>query len=183
MKFWKLVVFYSAITIMLFASIGMDYIQKKEMEEDLKNTAGPPPAVGSQAPEFEVKDKDKAVFTSNELHKKNTLIAFWNINCSPSIGMLRKLDNYFKTQDTSNINIIPINTEDTLTQIEKFYSEEQIDLPIFTDYKKSAKWAFKVTVYPSIYLVDDQGLIIHRQTGFSDVITESIINILNSTTN
>lgn len=183
MRFWKSAVFYSLIAIMLLVSVGMDYVQKKEMEEDLKNTSGPPPAIGSQAPEFNVMNKDKAVISSNELYEKNTLIVFWDINCSPSIEMLRKLDNYIKTQDTGNINIIPINTENTSMQIEKFFSGEQIDLPIFTDNKKSAKWAFKVTVHPSIYIIDDQGLILHRQTGFSDVIMESIINILNAADN
>ena len=179
-KFWKSIAIYSVITIILFVSIGMDYSQKKEMEEDLINTEGPPPAVGSRGPDFKVTGRDNVILSSDELYTKNSLIVFWEINCSPSINMLQRLDVHFKAQDTDNINIIPINTKDSLEHIEEFFLKEQIDLPIFIDYKKSAKWAFKVNVFPSIYIADEQGTIIYRQTGYSGVIAESIINKINS---
>lgn len=174
MKNWKSIILYIFITVVLAYSLSIDYSQRKAMEEDLVNTQGSPPAVGSQVPDFDIIDKEGNRITSRDLIDKYYLVVFWSSNCSYSLEMLNNLETYNNSQEKIYIEMLPININDSIKEIEKVFSQQDISLPMLVDYKKSSKWAFKVATLPAVYLVDPEGIILYRQSGYSEKIFNGI---------
>lgn len=176
----KGILFYTILTITLIVCLGADYYQRKEMENDILNTTGPPPAIGSQAPYFKIMDKEKNIISRDSLLEDKYLIIFFTYTCEPSKNLLTLLSNFSSQLKSNQIQVLPIMIETTSKNSEEMSVEKNIDFPVYEDYKKQSKWAFNVDSYPSMYLIDDKGNIVYRQKGFDeDAIKTFIKNYLN----
>ena len=80
----RTIVFNVALTLILVGLLALNYQQEKLAREDIVNTQGRPPAIGSQVPEFYVRSESGAVVKFQDLPQQDTLLVLWYLGCEPS---------------------------------------------------------------------------------------------------
>ncbi len=175
-KIWAAVVFYLILTVTVVVYVNLDYRLKKEMETDIINTSGPPPAIGTKVPGFEVLDGGNNILSNEDLMGSRHLIVIVDMQCAVSIDLLEGLDNIKEALAEAGVNVklILVNRNYANDGTQSALQEKNIYFPLFEDHEKSVKWAFNVNAWPTMYLVDEEGTIIYRQIGY----TGEVINML-----
>ncbi|HKM18336.1 MAG TPA: TlpA disulfide reductase family protein [Limnochordia bacterium] len=159
------IVFNLVLTVILIGILGFNYQQEKLTREDIVNTQGRPPAIGSLVPEFYVTDANGKKVRFQDLQEWTAMIVFWNIGCQPSVRFLEALCELDFAD--SPVQVMPVSVVDSLDAVRAFYEQRGWDFPIYVDADRSTKWAFKVTITPSFYLINNEGKIVYRQLGSS----------------
>jgi len=172
----RTIVFNVALTLILVGLLAFNYQQEKLAREDIVNTQGRPPAIGSQVPEFYVRSESGAVVKFQDLPQQDTLLVLWYLGCEPSTQLLQALHELGGGQ--SALRIMPVSIADSVTEIKEFFQEKGWSFPVFADADKSTKWAFKASISPAIYLINGEGQIIYRQLGSSKHGFDYIANFL-----
>lgn len=114
---------------------------------------------------------DKAGTNLHNFLDKLTLYDVWYMDCPPcikAIPHLNDLHNKYKNKGLKVVGVNPFNNnEKDLKRMSKFLSNNNIDYPIvFTDHKESQQ--LKIQFYPTFYLVDHNGKVLHSETGFNE---------------
>lgn len=71
--------------------MGFNYKQEELLREDLANTQGMPPAIGSIAPDFYMINEDGDKIRFQNLDSRETLLVIRNIDCPWSVQFLEAL--------------------------------------------------------------------------------------------
>lgn len=124
---------------------------------------------------------DRSPISLNDYRGKVVLIDFWYMDCPPcikAIPHLNDIQNKYKEQGLVVVGINPYNdNEKDLKRMPKFLSYNSIDYPImFVDKNKTDE--FKINVYPSFYLIDKQGNILHSEIGFNEEATNKLDSLI-----
>ena len=101
---------------------------------------------------------------------KLTLYDVWYIDCPPcvkAIPYLNELHNKYAEMGLKVVGVNPFNNnEKDLKRLPNFLSRNKIDYSIvFVDREESKD--LKVQAYPTFYLVDSKGNILHSEIGFN----------------
>lgn len=101
---------------------------------------------------------------------KLTLYDFWYIDCPPcieAIPHLNALHQKYKDKGLTVVGVNPINNNEKDRQrLPNFLKHNPIDYPwLFIDKQQAEQ--LKVSAYPTFYLVDQNGSILHSEIGFS----------------
>ncbi|MFD0795742.1 TlpA family protein disulfide reductase [Mucilaginibacter litoreus] len=120
---------------------------------------------GTKAPGWQLKDLQGNTISSQSLRNKVILIDF-SFNacaaCMLSIPMLNKLHERYKGD---NVQIITVNVADTKESVARFAKKNNINYSILLNGKQVAE-NFKVSAYPTFYLIDKSGNIASAAEGF-----------------
>lgn len=175
--------FYTVLAIMFAVCLNLDYHLKKEMETDIINTSGPPPAIGTKIPGFQVMDDDNSILSRQHFEKSKFLLVLFDMDCPLSAELLRKLHKLKDDFDDSDVNIqlILINNNDPgkYSEVQYLLREKGIDFPVFWDHDKKVKWAFNVNQWPAMYLAEKDGTIAYRQIGYSEEAITMLLAVIN----
>lgn len=119
-------------------------------------------AIGSQAPEWNLKElsSDKDISLSS-LKGKVVLLDFWIINCGSCIEAIPQLTALQEKYGKENFEVISINVYDTNEPLLKYQKKHHVGYPILTDGKKVGN-DYGVYAYPSVFILDKTGKIIHN---------------------
>ncbi len=158
---FKTIVFNAVLTVILIGVLGFNYQQEKALQEDMANTQGRPPAIGSVAPEFYVRGESGQKIRFQDQHVQDTLLVLWEIHCLPSVQFLGALHDMDLAG--GKLQVMPVSIADSIDEVKEFYKKQGWDFPVFADADKSTKWAFKASITPAVYLIDKEGKIIYRQ--------------------
>ena len=96
---------------------------------------------------------------------KNTVVYFfapWCSICKASIG---NLESIYKNKTNVDIVAVALDYKD-VGEVESFAKDLQLNFPI-TLGNEQVKQAYKVSAYPSYYVLDANNHIIHRSMGYS----------------
>lgn len=177
-KRWTTTAFYIILTLIFATCVCFDYHFKKEMETDIINTSGPPPAIGTKVPYFEVLGQDNVILLNEHFSGSKNLLVLWDVNCPFSIDLLENLSDLKRDLADSGIHVKPIllhdNNQSEDADAQNLLQGKGIDFPVLRDNGKSVKWAFNASLRPAMYLVDEDGIIVYRQMGYN----EKVINML-----
>lgn len=161
----KTVLFNAVLTVALIGLLAFNYQQEKLAREDMANTQGRPPAIGSTVPEFYLVDEHGEKIRFQDLHQQDTLLILWYLGCEPSTQLLGALHDLAAA--SPGLQVLPVSIADSAAEVRPFYQDQGWDFPVFVDAGKSAKWAFKASISPALYIIDGEGQIVHRQLGSS----------------
>jgi peroxiredoxin len=129
---------------------------------------------GATVPNWKLKDLYGRPFSNKELYGQVTLIDF-SFNacaaCAVSIPVLNRLYTKYKN---SNVKIISINILDKTESIERFVKKNKIEYPVLVDGKDVSK-SFRVSGYPTFYLVDKQGRVGEAYNGYSEELEKNLV--------
>lgn len=152
-----------------------DYKQRTKEELSLL-------ANGTKMPELKgIQYFDRAKVSLSDYQGKLVLLDFWYMDCFPCIKSIPHLNELYNKYKEKGLVVVGANPydgkEQNLKRMPNFLSNNTIDYPImFIDEKNSKE--FKIQVYPSFYLVDKQGKVIHSEMGFSEERTNIIDSLI-----
>lgn len=113
----------------------------------------------TQAPAFSLPDTEGKPLSSTSLQGKVLLINFWATWCAPCRGEMPALNTLQQELKDKGLTIVGINIDNDLSQVKQFVKETKTQFLILHDPEMKAHDAYKVTSYPTTFLIDRKGVI------------------------
>lgn len=120
------------------------------------------------APDFSLTTADGEYIALDDLRGKVVLLDFWGTWCPPcvaSVPSLRALHKKYE-KETSFV-MISISTDGEAEKWQTFTAKNQMSWPQYLDRQRKVVRAFDVRAYPTYIVLDHEGIVRFRNTGFS----------------
>lgn len=147
----------------------------------LPGTVGAAARKGQPVPQFRVVSTSGQQITQRNYQGRLLIIDFfatWCTPCRDSVPHLVKLNQKYGAR---GVNILGLSIEDDDVQdVREFIADKRINYPVALAGEEMVS-SFGVRSLPTIFLVDKEGLVVEKFTGFNEQIeqrTDSIINKL-----
>ncbi|WP_240315631.1 peroxiredoxin [Sporosarcina sp. PTS2304] len=119
---------------------------------------------GDLAPDFELTTLDGKTVKLSDYRGKTVLLNFWASWCPPCRSEMPHMQTYYTEQsEADNVEILAVNmtkTEKNKQQsAEEFVEEYQLSFPILLDKQSEVMKAYLVKVYPTTYIINEEGVI------------------------
>ena len=111
--------------------------------------------IGTQLPEFELKNIEGNLLTTKDLIGKPTLLTYWSMGCGFCVRMIEDLRDWDKTKGQDEPNLLVVSSGDA----EK-HKEMEIASPIVLDDERKLPNELGMNGTPSAILIDEKGRII-----------------------
>ena len=112
---------------------------------------------------------------------KVILVDFWFMDCAPCIQTIPHLNELHRKYGEKGLQIVGVNpydnTEKNLKRFPDFLSRHPIDYPIFFTQQEAIE-PFNIFSFPTFYLIDKKGKIIHKGTGFSKKVADKLDGLI-----
>ena len=95
----------------------------------------------------------------SDLHGKVVLIDFWGSWCGPCVAQLPKIRHLRDEYADRDFVVLGIHSTADAGKGEKYVERNNLDWPIAFDDSKQTAAAYRVTSWPSLYLIDKEGKI------------------------
>lgn len=145
-----------------------DEYEVEEYKEELKK--GLPN--GTRMPNLEgIIYSDKSNAKIDDFLDKLTLYDFWYMDCPPCIKAIPLLNELHLKYGDKGLKVVGINpfnyNEKDLNRMPGFLTRNNIEYPIlFVDLDSIG--LFQIPAYPTFYLVDHEGNVLHSEIGFNE---------------
>ncbi|MDV6378990.1 TlpA disulfide reductase family protein [Sporosarcina sp. GW1-11] len=141
--------------------------QVERLPEDwqvAENAENPGLNPGDLAPDFELTTLDGKNVKLSDYRGKTVLLNFWASWCPPCRSEMPHMEAYYKEySESENVEILAVNmtkTEKNKEQSAKDFVEEyQLTFPILLDKKSDVMKMYQVKVYPTTYIINEEGVI------------------------
>lgn len=121
--------------------------------------------VGSQAPDWSLPSSQNKVINLKDLRGKIVLLDFWGTWCVPCLKAMpdiQKIHDQFKGEDVEVIGV-SVETEKGADPL-GYFSRKGYTYTTVVDGNKITA-AYKVIIFPTVYILDKNGSIIHAEFG------------------
>ena len=135
-------------------------------------------AIDSQAPEFTLNDGSGKPVSLTSLKGKVVILDFWGtwcVWCVKAMPKIQKVAEYFKGKKVEVMGISCQEPEGA--DPVKFMKDKSLTYNTLLKGDDVAK-KFGVNGFPTLYVLDKQGKIIHVGVGYSDTLDKQLINII-----
>jgi peroxiredoxin len=121
--------------------------------------------VGDHMPDFSIQTFDGRNLTRATLDGKPVLLVFWNTWCPNCLRELPKINRLAEKFDPQRLTVIAINTafNDTEKKARAYWHKSEYVFPCGFDHTFEMGQAFAVRGVPTLFLVDDRGIIRFKQ--------------------
>lgn len=124
-------------------------------------------------PSVQIKTLDGKPFNIQDLGitGRITILFFWETFCGPSIkGLDNILDNYEEWQTKYNCDLVGINMDDSrnILKVKPLVNGKGWPFTFLTDENKDLSRALNIPSCPYIILLNQQGQMIYRHSGFPE---------------
>lgn len=136
-------------------------------------------AIGEKAPEWELSNSQGTKINLNDLKGKITIIDFWYKACGPCNKQMAKLQELHNKYPEDKVKFIGINTIDDpiKDKIDLFLENRNITMEtVFNG--KSIEKDYQVTASPALFVIDQNGIIIHNIDGYSSNIIAELTEVI-----
>lgn len=121
--------------------------------------------VGHPAPPIEAKLADGSSFTLASKAGKTVVISFWASWCGPCRNELPALSAFAK--EHPQFQYVALNVDRDRAAAEKFLTSVKVELPIAYDPEAISMGAYGVMSMPTMFVVDDKGMLAWQKIGFN----------------
>ena len=138
----------------------------KTAAEARRMIANPIRARAPFAPDFSFTTEEREKISNDSLRGKVVLLDFWGTWCPPcreSIPSVRALQKKFSGK---NVQIVGISSDDDEDVWRTFIKAQQMTWSEYIDLQGTVLQAFKVDSFPTYIVLDKDGVIRFRQSGF-----------------
>ncbi len=139
--------------------------------QDVKNSAGPPLAVGASVPSFAVETLDGRRLSSRDLPEKYVLVLA-STRCPYAKAALESLEQegqYRGITDIYGVYLAGLSSEEA--EEAAALGSQWKNVTTAFDLENSVKWGFRCSSFPTILIVE-RGKLTARQTGWQGEATE-----------
>jgi len=134
--------------------------------------------LNAKFPEIGFKDLDENLFQLNNFESKPTFIYFWYTRCLPCIEAIPQLNEFYQAYG-DRINFIAINVyPESRERMDRFMNHTKIQYPIYNALSREINKELKLIAYPTLYLLDEKGKIIHADFGYLKGEQNSFIQLM-----
>jgi tetratricopeptide (TPR) repeat protein len=122
-------------------------------------------------PAFSTVSLDGRFLSSKKLEGTVVLFDFWATWCGPCRKALPNLRRLNKKMEGSPFELVSVSADQEEAVVREFVEKEEMAwTQVHDQSKKLTNWAFKVRSYPTYVLVDHEGNVIFRRSGWSPTI-------------
>ncbi|HAM53511.1 MAG TPA: thioredoxin [Nitrospiraceae bacterium] len=160
----KLFVAVCAITVVLFAASCT-----KEKS---------PSGVENKSPDFTLRDMRGGKVSLAGFRGRVVLLEFWATWCPPCRESIPELNELYKRYKDRGLVVLGISLDsegDAASAIVSFMKEQPIIYPVLIDDTK-ASMLYSVSSIPALFLIDKNGNVVKRVSGFVPGLTENLSN-------
>ena len=119
------------------------------------------------APQFSLQTLDGKTVTRDSLKGKVVLLDFWATWCGPCLKALPELKDLRQKNAGLPLVIVSVSVDEDKKTVQDFASRNGMDWLQAWDAQMTAVSAFRVASFPSYVLLDSEGRIAYRQSGWS----------------
>lgn len=130
------------------------------------------------APDFNASGLDKAGFHLQDYRNKFILLNFWVSWCMPCVRELPELEELRRELPESDFRIVAINVRDRESRLRKLLATRTFGFAIPMDRTGEIYKAYKVTSFPTTFLIDRQGRLYGRINGARYWIKEGFVEYM-----
>lgn len=148
------------------------------VEEARKMIENPRRARENFAPDFSVTTADGEFIDSDDLRGKIVLVDFWGTWCGPCVRSIPSLSYLAKKFKKEPFVLISVDVGDEQGPWRAFIEKNKMTWPQHHDRNGKVQRTFQVRSFPTYVLIDHEGVIRHRSTGFTDYVEGMIANAI-----
>lgn len=137
------------------------------------------PAVNFFAPDFELPTLNGEKLKLADFRGKVVFINFWAtwcVTCKLEMASIEKLYQRFKDRD---FVALAISVDKDVSKIRPYLEENNLTFPVLLDSNEAVKNKYKFIGLPATYIVDKNGIILHKAIGPRDWFTKEMIENFN----
>jgi len=117
------------------------------------------------APEFHLKNMDGQIVSLSDFRGKPVLINFWASWCDPCRKEMPYLQQVYDEWTGKGLVLLAIDIGETPAAINKFFTENNLSLPVLLDSDKQVGQEYGITGVPETFLIDKNGIIRKKKIG------------------
>jgi peroxiredoxin len=137
------------------------------------------PQVGNMAPPFTLEDLNGQKVSLSALRGKIVMVNFWATWCDPCKEELPFFQAISDNRSAGSLKILALNVGEGNNTVRSFINGEGYTFTALLDSKKEVNTLYNVSIYPTTFFINADGIIKERKEGSFQSRTE-IENILNS---
>lgn len=173
----------NVITVLVLIGLvvygAYEYVHKAKTEEANSEIGH---RKGQIAPDFALKDAEGNTVRLSDYQGKKVLLNFWATWCPPCRAEMPHMQKFYADYQAKDVVILGVNlthTEKNAENVKAFAQKLQITFPIVLDQEGHVTETFQVSVYPTTFLLDSNGVIREKFQGaiHYDVMKEAVSNI------
>ncbi len=153
----------------------LDLVQKATIERLRNPNNGIAPRVGTQAPDFSLKEVDGKDIQLSALRGKRVVLYVWAPWCPACRAVVPMLEEAYKSQDSNGVasrfEVVAVATQSELPSVSAFIEEFGVTFPVAMDVQDYITDLYQVGPIPTSYFIDKDGLIRAVQVGQMDAST------------
>ena len=123
-----------------------------------------PPRIGTQAPDFTVKDSDREVTLSN-LRGKVVVLNFWATWCPPCVEETPSLVAMQQRMKDKGVLVLAVSVDADSDAYHRFLKDHNVNLLTVRDPDQKSNNLYGTIRYPETYVIDRQGMVRRKFIG------------------
>lgn len=147
-----------------YDSANIDDLPDNVVDESLDVEAGLD--VGQMAPDFELKTLDGESVRLSDYKGQMVMLNFWASWCPPCRVEMPHMETYYQENKEDDIEILAVNMttleRGSQDKVPDFVDKHGLTFPILMDEDGDIKDLYKVMVYPTTYILNEDGIITDR---------------------
>ena len=116
------------------------------------------PAIGSDAPNFELQTLDGNSIRLSDLKGMPVLINFWATWCSPCRQEMPAIESRFEA-NRDHMAMLAVNFDESEEDVQSFTQELNLKFPVLLDPGAKVQDLYRVRGYPTTFFIDSDGII------------------------
>jgi peroxiredoxin len=136
-----------------------------------------PPRIGTPAPDFTVKDSDRAV-TLSQLKGQVVVLNFWATWCPPCIEEMPSLVRMQQFMKAKGVTVLAVSVDVDEGNYRRFLRDHNVTLLSVRDPDQKSNRLYGTFKFPETYIIDRNGAVRRKFIGAVDWTEPEVIDFL-----
>ena len=136
-----------------------------------------PSRIGSAAPDFTVRDSERAV-TLSQFKGQVVVLNFWATWCPPCVEELPSLMQMQQRMKSHGVTVLAISIDADENDYRRFLRDHNVNLLTVRDPDQKSNSLYGTSKYPETYIVDRNGIVRRKFIGAVDWTEPEVIDFL-----
>ncbi|MBM7604474.1 peroxiredoxin [Metabacillus crassostreae] len=121
--------------------------------------------VGSEAPDFVLKDLDGNEHQLSDYKGKGVFLNFWGTWCEPCEREMPYMDNQYSYYKDQGVEVLAVNIAESNIAVQTFIDKHHLSFPVILDKDRQVLNAYGVGPLPTTFLINPEGKVVDITSG------------------